>query len=213
MGSEPQPRTLDVGVDLDGCVYPFVEVLRDWIHLDTDRPLSALPAPTSWAFFEEQWGYAQDEFPIHVTRGVKAGVIFRAGFPIPGSVRVLRQIAAAGHRIHIITARFAPDAEAVVATSTRWWLKAHGIPHTSLTISADKTALPTNVFIEDSPSNYAALEEAGANPWFYDRPWNADVPGRRVHSWSQFRGVVEDLSRRDGHVRTMSSSSNPEGAQ
>lgn len=194
MESNPQPRTLNVGVDLDGCVYPFVEVLRSWVHLDTDRPLASLPPPTSWHFFDEQWGYHPDEFPIHVARGVEAGVIFRSGLPIPGSVRVLRQIAEAGHRIHIVTARAAPGAEDVVTTSTRWWFKTHGVPHTSLTISADKTTVATDVFIEDSPANYAALEDAGAHPWFYDQPWNAGVPGRRVHSWAQFRVVVEALA-------------------
>ncbi|MCL4413186.1 MAG: hypothetical protein M1522_00315 [Actinobacteria bacterium] len=193
MGSRPQITTLDVGVDLDGCVYPFVEVLRDWIHLDTDRPLSELPYPTSWHFFEEQWGYERDEFPVHVARGVSAGVIFRSGLPIQGSVSTLQQIADAGHRIHVVTARFAPGAEDVVAASTHWWLKTHGVPYLSLTISADKNAVPTDVFIDDSPANYAEIEAAGGNPWLYDRPWNADAPGRRVRSWTQFGAVVQRL--------------------
>ena len=196
MGSKLQRRTLDVGVDLDGCVYPFVEVLRDWIHLDTDRPLSALPTPTSWHFFEEQWGYSRDEFLAHVARGVNAGVIFRSGLPIPGSIRALHQIAEAGHRIHIVTARFAPGAETSVAESTRWWLETYDVPHASLTISADKSVVDTDVFIDDSPTNYAALEAAGTYPWFFDRPWNAGMPGRRVHTWPQFRDVGQELAHR-----------------
>ncbi|MCL4414162.1 MAG: hypothetical protein M1522_05335 [Actinobacteria bacterium] len=185
---------LDVGVDLDGCVYPFVDVLRDWIHLDTDRPLSELPPPTCWHFFDEQWGYERDEFSVHVARGVKAGIIFRSGLPIRGSVRTLHQIADAGHRIHIVTARFAPGAEDVVAASTRWWLKTHDVPHSSLTISADKSVIRTDVFLDDSPANYTEIEAAGGNPWLYDHPWNADAPGRRVRSWTQFLSVVQHLA-------------------
>lgn len=194
MGSRQRITALDVGVDLDDCVYPFVDVLRDWIHLDTNRPLSELPPPTCWHFFDEQWGYARDEFSVHVERGVSAGVIFRSGLPIQGSVSTLQQIADAGHRIHIVTARFAPGAEDVVAASTRWWLKTHDVPYTSLTISADKSVVPTDVFLDDSPANYEALDAAGANPWLYDHPWNAATQGRRVRSWTQFGAVVQRLA-------------------
>ena len=190
----PANTQIDVGVDLDGCVYPFVEVLRDWIHLDANRSFASLPPPTCWHFYDEQWGFSRDDFYRHLTRGVTAGVIFRSGVPIRGSVKVLHEIADAGHRIHIITARVAPGAEAVVAESTRWWLAKHHVPYTSLTISNDKTVVDTDVFVDDSPGNYAALEAAGSNPWFFHRPWNASVPGRRVRTWPQFQGVVEELA-------------------
>jgi 5'(3')-deoxyribonucleotidase len=196
MGSKPKGRALDVGVDLDGCVYPFVEVLRDWVHVDTGRPLDTLPTPTCWHFFEEQWGYRPGELLLHVERGVNAGVIFHSGLPIPGSIRALHQIAEERHRIHIVTARFAPGAETSVADSTRWWLKTYDVPYTSLTISADKSVVDTDVFIDDSPANYAALEAAGANPRFFHQTWNADVPGRRIYAWAAFRDVVQELAHR-----------------
>jgi 5'(3')-deoxyribonucleotidase len=185
---------LDIGVDLDECVYPFLDVLRHWIHQDTRRPLHTLPPPTDWSL-PEQWGYQPDELHAIVARGVAAGVIFRSGSPIPGALEALRQIADAGHRIHIVTARHAIDVDDVVEEDTRWWVKEYGLPHTSLTFSSDKSVVPTDVLIDDSPDNYAALEAAGSSPWFFDRPWNSGVQGRRVHTWPEFRAVVEERSR------------------
>ncbi|MCL4413189.1 MAG: hypothetical protein M1522_00330 [Actinobacteria bacterium] len=189
---------MDVGIDLDGCVYPFVEVLREWICRDTGRSPETLPIPERWGF-EAEWGFSLDEFHAHVARSVGSGVMFWQGGPIAGAIEALRQIAEAGHRIHIVTARFvnisnSKAGEALVAEATRSWLQHHNVPYTSLIFSDDKMSVATDIFIDDSPDNYAALELAGANPWFFDCPWNASLQGQRVHTWAQFVTVVAGLA-------------------
>ena len=75
----------------------------------------------------------------------------------------MRRLEEAGHNLHIVTARLVPDAEQAAADSTRRWLATHHIPHTSLTITSDKAAVPTDIFLDDSTDIYNGLVEEKAS--------------------------------------------------
>lgn len=192
--------TLDVGVDLDGCAYPFQQMLRIYLHESTGRPMDTMPDATCWTFYEKDWGMTLEEFLDVFRAGVNAGVVFTEGEPLEGALEGLEAIASAGHRIHIITARTVAGAEHAAAAATETWLRRWDVPHTTLTITGhDKSvaaaALNVGPFIEDCAANYDALDAAGAVPYLIDRAWNADHPGRRVHSWLEFADQVNALAR------------------
>jgi hypothetical protein len=186
-------RTLNIGVDLDGVVYNFVDALREWIHESTAKPFDEMPPAQEWNFYRS-WGLTGAEFLSLYAAGVNAGRIFRHGVPYPGSVENMRALTRDGHQLHIITSRAIVGAEAAAARNTEHWLHDYDIPHASLTISADKHLTPTDIFLEDSPANYDALEAADRHPWLYTQAWNTFHAGRRVVSWYQFRSIANALA-------------------
>jgi 5'(3')-deoxyribonucleotidase len=176
-----------IGVDLDGVCYDFVGALRKWIHESTGRPLATMPDAECWDFFKYQWNMPTAEFLRLFDAGVAAGRIFRFGPPLPGAVAGVQALQDAGHEIHIVTNRPQPGAR----ENTLRWLAQHRIPFDSLTFSADKTCVPTDVFIDDNIENYEALRAAGVSAVFYDQAWNRSHDGVRVHSWDAFVALCE----------------------
>lgn len=187
-------HTFDIGIDLDGCCYDFVNALRMFIHVTTGRPLHTMPEPTTWNFFETDWGITLQEFLDFHHAGVNAGYIFRFGKPLPGVVSGMRALLDAGHRLHIITARDGMGLPGAAEALTRNYLAEHGIAHTSLTLSHDKNVRNTDVFLDDSPANYVALHAAGRDVFLRDHAYNTHIdtpPGRRVPSFTHFvHGVM-----------------------
>ena len=105
---------------------------------------------------------------------------------------------AAGHELHIVTARdfgSTPDAS---ERATRRWLQEYDIPYTSLTISRDKTSVPTDVFVEDYLPNYEKLHAAGTKAYLVNREWNApyDDGRNRVTDIGEFARVVLGTAER-----------------
>jgi FMN phosphatase YigB (HAD superfamily) len=187
-------KILRVGCDLDGVVYPYPDALRRWVHQHTGKPLDEMPAAQRWEFYLD-WGLELDEYLALHHSGILAGRVFVDGEPYPGAVAALTRLHAAGHEVHIVTDRSVASENDPCRAAAEGWLAQFGIPYTSLTISADKTvAGPMDVFIEDRPQNYDALEAAGMNPYLLHRPWNAEHPGRRVRDWAEFVAVVDNLA-------------------
>lgn len=187
-------RTLDIGVDLDGVCYDFVAGLRQFIHATTGRPLASMPPALTWNFHADQWGLSAAEFRRFFADGINAGFIFRHGDAYPGTVAALRGLRADGHRIHVVTARHVPGAEEAAEAHTTAWLAEQGIGYESLTFTAAKESVRTDVFVEDHVGNYDALDAAGHFPWLIDRPWNAHHPARRVASLGEFAAVVRQVA-------------------
>ena len=185
-------RILDVGVDLDGVCYDFVDALRSWVATTTGRCPSTLPEPTCWDFPMADWGMTVEEFLAHFHAGVAAEHIFAVGDPYPGVAAGLRALVGAGHRVHIVTDR-SVGLFGVGERLTRSWLARHDLAHTTLTISADKTSVRTDVFVEDRPKNYDQLVAAGVDVFLRDHPYNAHVTvpaGRRVAGFTEFAAAV-----------------------
>ena len=189
-GQPPMGTGLDIGVDLDGVGYDFVAQFRLWRYMAYGVPFAAMPAATTWDFHRDQWGMTVDEFLSQYAHGVHAGYLFAEGRPMAGFVDGLTALAAAGHRVHIVTSRVLSGAEAAARINTEYWLDFWGVPHASLTLTSEKGAVKTDLFIDDCAANYDALEVAGRTPYLLHQPWNATHPGRRVQTWSEFVDVV-----------------------
>lgn len=185
---------LDIGVDIDGVLYPFVAALRTHIANRTNVPLERLGEPTEWDF-AEQWGMTSSELAAWMHDGVETGDLLLAGGTYPGAAEALRRLRQAGHRIHLITNRgwLAPSNPGKAEDRTRNWLAANDMEYETLTFSPDKTSVRTDVFIEDRPKNFLALRQAGVDAYLRDHPFNADTPvpaGRRVRSMTEFADRV-----------------------
>jgi uncharacterized HAD superfamily protein len=192
---EEAVRRLTVGVDLDGVCYRFIDALRMWIHLDEGVPLSRLPVPlpdgcsASWPC--EQWGLSTDDFRRAWAKGVEAGFLFKWGLPEEGCREGLGALRDDGHRVVVVTARAVPGVEDLAEGLTRDWLRRHALHYDELLVNADKCCVRTDVFVEDNPGNYDALEGAGSRPYLFDQPWNRDGSDRRrVRDWPEFVGAV-----------------------
>lgn len=188
--------TLDVGIDVDGILYNFDQMLALWIHIDTGRALETMPPATTYRFWRDDWGLTQDEFFYHYTNGVAAKFVYGEGHPYMGAAEGLQQIAKRGHRIHIITARELPEIpNENVYRMTHSWLDRYGIPFDTINLAADKTTIsPIDIFLEDYVFHYNALDEVGHRPFLLDRPWNRKyLDVRRVYSYRDFVQEVDNM--------------------
>lgn len=186
-------KTLDVGLDIDGVLYPFDTMMTRRVEQTKGlRPGTLDDHALTWHWYRDQWGMSDEEFVTHLRNGVKYGVLYSAGFPTAGAVAAVRRMADAGHRIHYITNRDLPGLDpGLVRLRTREWLNSHGFHVDSLTVSADKTLVRTDVFLDDRPENIRALKDAG-HPCavLWDKPYNRHVNGTRVNDFHEFELLV-----------------------
>ena len=191
------PVSLRVGFDLDGVWHDFAASLRTFLLVAyAARPFGdgTYPDPTHWDFWKD-WGMTLREFLQACHEGVDAGIVFNHD-PHEGTRDVFDAIHAAGHTIHVATDRqFGTNGAS--ESLTRSWLDRHGLHFDSLTFTADKTVVKTDIFIEDKPENYAALDEAGTEVWLITRPWNEYfTASRRLREIGEYPGKVSCLSER-----------------
>lgn len=160
-----------VGFDLDGVLFDFAASLDRYIcSMGWQDKYPHNPEYERWNFYEE-WGIDTAQFIKLCNDGADAGFVFR-GPARPGAVWSVNYVKAWGHSIHIITDRSFGKTKEVSEEATRLWLAEHCIPYDTLTFSADKTVVPTDMFVEDKLQNYDALAEAGVDVYLVNRPWN-----------------------------------------
>jgi hypothetical protein len=178
-----------LGIDLDGCLYPWVESLRKEAEV-RGFLRSNMPEPTRWEFWED-WGMTYQEFKAVFTSGVNAGHIFAHGKPEQGGLLALGALKADGHTLHIISNRSVGHLSLV---NTAEWIDAYQVPYDTFTLAADKTIIKTDIAIDDYTVNLNALRDAGTRAVCFDRPWNQDWDGERVPTWIQFYRLVSEAS-------------------
>jgi uncharacterized HAD superfamily protein len=111
--------------------------------------------------------------------------------PIPHMAEALRQLCAAGYRLHVVTVR--PEA---VRGATRRWLARQGVGHCVEAIHCvpsglDKVTVARELgyaaFVEDNHTTAEALGAAGIRSYLLDAPYNR-MPTRhsvRVQDWRE----------------------------
>lgn len=190
----------DIGVDLDGVLYPFIEVFRLHCIHKLNRSPKELTMPTRWEFYED-WGMTEDEFNIRLHKAIVKHKIFNQ-FPCEyrcnEAFTKLREI---GVGIHVITHR--PD-EAQEQTID-WLVKQNLLPD-SVHFTGDKTILETisdgaSVLIDDHYHYYQQVEGTSITPYLQNRPWNASFKNvRRVGSLYELVETIEQHNRGDINV-------------
>jgi hypothetical protein len=188
---------LRVGIDLDGVCYDFAESLRCYLYEnDLSKSYSIIDGePDKWHFYLD-WGMTVDDFLKHCHNGADAGWIFGSGEPRDDAPSALEFMKAFDNTIHIITDRSFGSTPEISEKNTKQWLDVWGFEYDTLTFSADKTSVPTDIFIEDKLENYDALVAAGVDCYLVDRPWNQDNSKyrKRVRSIQQFATLVGCMS-------------------
>lgn len=185
-----------VGVDLDGVCFDFGKSLARYLDdHHAGRYQHGNGKTSTWDFYTE-WGMDLNEFLKACHDGVDLGYVFR-GPARYGAPRAIRKLHKLGHEIIIITDRQFGSDPKNSQRATIEWLAEHKIPYDQLHFSADKTIVPTDMFVEDKLENYDALDAAGSEVWLINRPWNR-VPGgderRRCGSITEFASIVRDVS-------------------
>jgi hypothetical protein len=184
---------LDIGVDVDEPLFPWYERAHEAsIKFGlTDGSFM----PTSWAPHEEyaaRHGRAVTVEDWWAALAAALDWMYDAP-PQPEAADAIARLRAAGHRVHLITARGTRDS-AICETIQKhtWnWLLDYRVPADSLTFSKDKTVRHTDYFVDDSADNWVSLVKAGTRAYLFDAPWNAHVVTRfRVNSVSEFADII-----------------------
>jgi FMN phosphatase YigB (HAD superfamily) len=181
----------DVGVDLDGVLYPFVSAFKQYCITHLKRSSQDLPEPTHWHFYED-WNMSAEDFHDHILKAAKTDRLFTKFPSEMYCSRVFKELREMGIRIHILTHR--PEA---VQHDTIDWLTRHDLlPHT-IHFVQDKTmlkdlALGKSMLIDDCAENYVAAEEAGIIGVLHTRPWNLHLEdARRVSNMLGFLDLIK----------------------
>lgn len=184
-----------VGFDLDGVCYDFAMSLRDYLEaVGISSDYSVIEGePDKWHFYRD-WGMTDEEFVNHCHTGVDLGIIFGSGKPRENSFKAMCEIRKMGHTVHIVTDRSFGSNPDNSVMNTLMWLMAWGFEYDTIDFSADKTCIPTDIFIEDKLENYDALTTAGVETYLVDRPWNQD-PGdnrNRIQSVWDYVEIIKN---------------------
>jgi len=176
---------LRLGIDLDGVVADFNIGWMDrynrqfgtQLHHSQVVKWDGLHRLTHFETMDDFWDWASSG----------DSTIFRALPPIPGAVETIAELAEE-HRIVIVSSKFdwaIPD--------TLEWLAEQRIVAREIHFVWDKTRVPCDVYLEDSPSNLAALVAAHPDSLVCRmiRPWNMPLDGALdVPDWPAFRQAV-----------------------
>ncbi len=187
---------LRLGIDLDGVVADFnVGWMERYnrqfgtnLHHTQVVRWDGLHRLTHFQTMDEFWDWASSGPPT----------IFRELPPFPGAVEAIAELARE-HRIVIVSSKFdwaIPD--------TLEWLAEHRVIAREIHFVWDKTSVPCDVYLEDSPGNLEALVAAHPDALVCRmvRPWNRPLAGARdVSDWREFREVVEEWAERHARAR------------
>lgn len=198
-------RRRRVGFDVDGVLYPLVDVFRTHAHrsgvIDDDCP--ARYPSHQWHFWRD-WNLTWETFVDVYADGVQHGNLLDAAAPYTGAANAVRSVAASNCDIIIVTARTLADTTGLAVDATRTWLTRWNIPYTELHVTERKTDVELDVMIEDSGAGAAALRAAGVDCWLLDQPWNRTAPGPRVSTLDDYAAVATGTGQAvtDPSVRT-----------
>jgi hypothetical protein len=178
----------DVGMDLDGVVYPFVNVFKTYCAERQGKLF--LPDPVSWHFYED-WDMDEDIFHAWVRDATIQNDIFSTEKPYDGVVDAWHELRTMGIKIHVLTAR--PQ---VAWEQTAKWLTNNNLVADSLHFNTAKGFLTKissgqSLIIDDHVQYYEEAEKNGIIPVLMNRPWNAHKKdATRVNNLSELVSLI-----------------------
>jgi len=179
-----------LGVDLDGVVADFYGALRpivaEWRNVSIDE------LTTDVKFGLKEWGISQQEYQELHRFAVAQKEIFATQPPLPGAAAALRRLGYKPEiRIRIITHRlFIKYTHEISVRQTIEWLEEHGIPYWDICFMKAKGDVGADLYIEDSPSNIRALQEANKKVLIFTNSTNRDVEGERASDWNEAEKII-----------------------
>lgn len=189
----PVPReTFVLGVDLDGVCGDYTRAFRAAVAAEHGVDPATLPMQRSWGF--DEWGLDDDEFERLHRIAVLDHRILRDMPAIPGAADTLWRLSDAGAWIRIITHRLYVNwGHATAVADTVAWLDERRIPYRDICFLGAKPEVEADCYIDDSPSNVAALRLTGNPVIVFDQPYNQGLDGPRASTWHEVEEIVIDL--------------------
>lgn len=176
-----------LGIDVDDVLFPWSKVAHDMCEL---AGITNGKVITQWAF-QHDYGCTSEVLWAVLHDAYRLGMLLDTP-PIEGAAEALAALRAAGHSIHIGTARgFEGELGSLVRRDTAEWFHRFGLEHDSLTFTKDKRVLAVDVFADDGPQNLSLLQDAGVYTYLVDSIHNqqAEHP-RRVLSIIEFADAI-----------------------
>jgi len=182
--------TFVLGVDLDGVCADYTAAFAEVVAELKGCTVADLPPDRSWDFVE--WGVdALGGFEQVHRHAVLEKRMFRSMPAFPGCAEALWRLSDAGVWIRIITHRLVVHwGHQIAVADTVAWLDEHGIPYRDLCFLGRKPEVEADCYVEDAPHNVVSLRAHGNHTLVFDAPYNADVPGPRVHDWNEVQEAV-----------------------
>jgi len=193
--TENNTRFTDVGVDMDGVLYPFASAFKK--YCEKILGYRDLPDPDIWDFYLS-WGISSSQFQNMITKAATTNNLFSMEFPYDGVKEgwsILRQ---SGAKIHIVTARPHTAWE-----QTARWLHYHNLIPDHLHFTHDKSIMSYvsaghAAAIDDHVEYYDSLEKSGVFAVLCNQPWNQEHPNAvRVDSFLQFAKLITKINKRE----------------
>jgi 5'-nucleotidase len=182
------------GVDLDGVCGDYTSAFRTIVARELGVPETELPLERSWDFREWDLGRAGGFEHLHA-KAVAEDRMFATMPPIEGVTDALWRLSDAGIHIRVITHRLYVNwGHASAVADTVEWLDRYRIPYRDICFLGNKPDVGADVYIDDGPHNIIQLRAAGFNAIVFDQPYNQDLEGPRVHSWSELEDMVMTLA-------------------
>lgn len=182
----------DVGIDLDGVIYPFASAFKKYCMERTG--VSELPDPTHWNFYED-WDMDLETFNAWLRDAATTHQVFATEDPYEGVVSAWKDLRDMGLRLHVLTAR--PQS---AWAQTAEWLSAHNLNVDTLHFGPTKTFLKSlatdqAIMLDDHVVYYEEAEKVGIIPVLMDRPWNSHKKdATRVDSLPSFVDFIRGFN-------------------
>lgn len=180
-----------IGVDIDGVLANYYQGIKDYANENGLNIVSH--SPVTYGMVEEGCFGSKEEFLITHKNFVAQGGLGELSILDQQASQLINNLYNDGHTINIITAR---EVEGVptdfIREQTENWLDKHNFKYHKLIITHDKHTVDCDVYIDDSPYNYATLSSHDKLVYLYDSSYNVDVDSdNRVESFKDF---VEKIS-------------------
>lgn len=177
------------------------------IILDVDGPI-ADTIPEVLRNIKEEYGFERNindiydydlrkSFPSHINpfKYFKKDGFFYTLKPVEGAIKYIKKLSDDGDDI-----MFGTDAPMEGYVDKHIWIREY-IPFISernISMISRKDFLFADVMLDDSPAN---IENSICTyPVIFDRPWNRNCKGLRVHSWEEFYMFIQNLKNKQNVV-------------
>jgi uncharacterized HAD superfamily protein len=189
----------DVGIDLDGVIYPFVDSFRAYCQerLGVDN----LTTPTHWHFYED-WGLDSETFNAWLLEASKTHQIFSSYLPYEGVLESWKELRDMGVNIHVITARPQSAWAQTVEWLAKYNLHVDSLHFCSTKGFLSKVATGKAMMLDDQIVYYEEAEKAGIIPCLLTRDWNkSKEDANRVSNLPEFVSFVRGYNLKGKTVK------------
>jgi 5'(3')-deoxyribonucleotidase len=193
-------RQLVIAIDCDDVLLPSTRTIVDLYNQRHNTNVTYARAHTSG---NEEWAALREEVRDRI-HAVQLSEEYANIQPFPEAVVAVRQLAADGHRLHMVTARDSKLLQATEAMLKEYFDE--GVFTTLEHVGLDGTKgdvcqrLQADVLIDDSLKHLANAAEYGIDGllWFGDYPWQGgdQAFGGAVHcvSWADVEREIERIA-------------------